>query len=98
MANHLGGWRYDNTTAKVPLSASNAVKVGYARLSTGDPEGLTIEIQHDRLKAAGCQRIHSEVISGNAAHRPQWEALKAAISEGQVTEVVAYRFDRLSRS
>jgi DNA invertase Pin-like site-specific DNA recombinase len=74
------------------------VKVGYARLSTGDPEGLTIEIQHDRLKAAGCQRIYSEVISGNAAHRPQWEALKQAIAEGQVTEVVAYRFDRLSRS
>lgn len=74
------------------------MKVGYARLSTGDPDGLTIEIQHDRLKAAGCQRIYSEVISGNAAHRPQWEALKQAITDGQVTEVVAYRFDRLSRS
>jgi len=74
------------------------VRVGYARLSTGDPEGLTIEIQHDRLKAAGCQRIYSEVISGNATHRPQWNALKEAIAEGQVTEVVAYRFDRLSRS
>lgn len=74
------------------------MKVGYARLSAGDPDGLTIEIQHDRLKAAGCQRIYSEVISGNAAHRPQWEALKQAIADGQVTEVVAYRFDRLSRA
>ena len=74
------------------------MKVGYARLSTGDPDGLTIEIQHDRLKAAGCERIYSEVISGNASHRPQWEALKQSIADGHVTEVVAYRFDRLSRS
>ena len=74
------------------------MKVGYARLSSGDPEGLTIEIQHDRLKAAGCQQIYSEVISGNAAYRPQWDALKQAITEGQITEACAYRFDRLSRS
>lgn len=74
------------------------MKVGYARLSTGDPEGLTLQIQHDRLQAAGCERIFSEVISGNARHRPQWEALKETIATGNVSEVVALRMDRLSRS
>jgi DNA invertase Pin-like site-specific DNA recombinase len=74
------------------------MKVGYARLSTGDPDGLTLQIQHDRLQAAGCDRIYSEVISGNARHRPQWEALKQAIADGRVSEVVALRMDRLSRS
>ena len=74
------------------------MKVGYARLSTGDPEGLTLQIQHDRLRAAGCQQIYSEIISGNARHRPEWEALKQAIRSNQVSEVIALRMDRLSRS
>jgi len=74
------------------------MRVGYARLSVGDPEGLTLAIQTDRLTAYGCDRIYSEVISGNARRRPQWEALKAAIASGQVAEVVALRMDRLSRS
>ena len=74
------------------------MKIGYARLSVGDPDGLTLEIQHDRLQAVGCQRIYSEVISGNARHRPQWESLKQAIADGLVSEVVALRMDRLSRS
>jgi DNA invertase Pin-like site-specific DNA recombinase len=74
------------------------MKVGYARLSVGDPEGLTLQIQIDRLQAGGCMRIYQEVISGNARHRPEWEALKQAISDGQVSEVVALRMDRLSRS
>jgi len=74
------------------------MRVGYARLSTGDPEGLTLAIQTDRLTAAGCQRIYSEVISGNARRRPEWEALKQAIAAGLVTEVVSVRMDRLSRS
>ena len=79
-------------------ASGQSMKVGYARLSTGDPEGLTLEIQLDRLQAAGCQRIYSEVISGNARVRPQWEALKQAITDGLVSEVVALRMDRLSRS
>lgn len=74
------------------------MKVGYARLSVGDPEGLTLQIQLDRLQEAGCEQIYSEVISGNAQHRPQWEALKTSIAGGAVTEVVALRMDRLSRS
>jgi DNA invertase Pin-like site-specific DNA recombinase len=74
------------------------VKVGYARLSVGDPEGLTLQIQHDRLQAAGCERIYSEVVSGNARHRPEWERLKAEINGGGVSEVAALRMDRLSRS
>ena len=74
------------------------MKVGYARLSVGDPEGLTLQIQHDRLQAAGCERIYSEVVSGNARHRPEWERLKAEINGGGVSEVAALRMDRLSRS
>lgn len=74
------------------------MKVGYCRLSKGDEDGLTIQMQHDACNAAGCKRIYSEVISGNASHRPQWEALKQDITDGRITEVVAYRFDRLSRS
>ncbi len=74
------------------------MKVGYARLSSGDPAGLTLAIQLDRLQAAGCDAIYSEVISGNARRRPEWERLKADITSGRVTEVVAVRMDRLSRS
>jgi DNA invertase Pin-like site-specific DNA recombinase len=74
------------------------VLIGYARLSVGDPEGLTLQIQTDRLMAYGCERIYSEVVSGNAKRRPEWERLKAAIATGRVSEVVALRMDRLSRS
>ncbi|WP_216918789.1 recombinase family protein [Synechococcus sp. CCAP 1479/9] len=74
------------------------MKVGYARLSTGDPEGMTLAIQLDRLQAAGCGAIYSEVISGTARRRPEWERLKADIAAGRITEVVAVRMDRLSRS
>ena len=74
------------------------LKVGYARLSTGDQEGLTLAIQIDRLHEAGCHHIYQEIISGNARHRPQWAELKDAITRGEVSEVVALRMDRLSRS
>ncbi len=74
------------------------MKVGYARLSVGDPEGMTLAIQTDRLRTSGCQAIYSEVISGNARRRPEWERLRADIAAGLISEVVAVRMDRLSRS
>ena len=39
---------------KLPPLATAPMKVGYARLSVGDPEGLTLAIQTQRLQAAGC--------------------------------------------
>jgi DNA invertase Pin-like site-specific DNA recombinase/predicted nucleotidyltransferase len=66
---------------------------GYARVST---DGQTLESQVEALKAAGCEKIFCEKLSGARADRPQLSRLLAAIAAGDV--VVASRLDRLARS
>jgi DNA invertase Pin-like site-specific DNA recombinase len=65
---------------------------GYARVST-DAQDLTSQLA--QLKAAGCQRIFREKISGTSADRPELRKLLAAVTHGDVVIIPAV--DRLSR-
>ena len=67
--------------------------VGYARVST---DLQTTDGQIDALKAAGCERVFQESMSGTRADRPQLIAALAYAREGDV--LVVARLDRLARS
>lgn len=67
--------------------------IGYARVSTPDQK---LDAQLDALKAAGCQTIYSEKISGIAKERPELQRLLDQIRPGEVMLVTA--LDRLARS
>jgi DNA invertase Pin-like site-specific DNA recombinase/predicted nucleotidyltransferase len=66
---------------------------GYARVST---DGQTLDSQIEALKAAGCDKIFREKVSGARADRPQLVRLLAAIGSGDV--LIVSRLDRLARS
>ena len=66
---------------------------GYARVST---VGQTLEAQIDGPKAAGCQRIFCEKVSGARADRCELNKMLAALDAGDV--VVVTRIDQLARS
>ena len=67
--------------------------VGYARVST---DGQTLDAQQAALRAAGCERVYSEKISGAVTDRP---ALAKAISPlGNGDVLVVCKLDRLARS
>jgi DNA invertase Pin-like site-specific DNA recombinase len=55
-----------------------------------------LEAQLDGLKAAGCQRIFREKVSGARADRRELNKMLRALSAGDV--VVVTRIDRLARS
>jgi DNA invertase Pin-like site-specific DNA recombinase len=67
--------------------------VGYARVST---EGQTLDGQLAQLKAASCEKIFREKVSGAKAERAQVARAVAALGEGDV--LVVTRLDRLARS
>jgi DNA invertase Pin-like site-specific DNA recombinase len=64
--------------------------VGYARVST---DLQTTDGQIDALKAAGCERVFQESMSGTRADRPQLAAALEYAREGDV--LVVARLDRL---
>jgi DNA invertase Pin-like site-specific DNA recombinase len=67
---------------------------GYCRVSTFEQN---LEGQVEELRAAGCDKIFSEKISGSkTANRPQLAALLKAMQRGDV--LVVTRLDRLARS
>jgi len=72
------------------------VKVGYARVSTRDQEG-SLEGQEAALRAAGCERVFMDRLSGAKSDRPGLEAALEYLRDGEDTLVVA-RLDRLGRS
>ena len=67
--------------------------IGYARVSTDDQN---LDLQRDALRAAGCERILEDTISGAKAARPGL-ALATEIARRDDVLVV-WRLDRLSRS
>jgi DNA invertase Pin-like site-specific DNA recombinase len=65
---------------------------GYARVST-DAQNLSGQLA--QLKAAGCETVFREKITGTTANRPQLRKLIASLAHGDV--VITPAVDRLSR-
>lgn len=70
------------------------MRVGYARVSSADQ---SLDTQIERLKAAGCEKLFAEKISGasNLEDREEWQACLDFVREGD--ELVMLRLDRLTR-
>ena len=69
------------------------MRIGYARVST---DSQTNDPQTDRLDAAGCDRIYTDVITGKLASRPEWDRCLDTLRSGDVLVIV--RLDRIGRS
>jgi DNA invertase Pin-like site-specific DNA recombinase len=70
------------------------MRYGYARVSTSKQD---YAIQVDALKAAGCERIFSEKVSGKSTNgRREFDKLMKALLPGDT--VVVTKLDRLARS
>jgi len=65
---------------------------GYARVSTG-AQDLTSQLA--QLKAAGCEKVFREKLTGTTADRPQLQKLITKLAPGDVVIIPAV--DRLSR-
>ena len=69
------------------------MRLGYARVSTGDQ---SLDGQCQRLSAAGCDKLFEEKISGATRNRPQLEKLIEHLRKDDI--LVVTRLDRLARS
>lgn len=68
-------------------------KIGYARVSTEDQN---LDLQRDALKAAGCEDIYEEKVSGKSVERPELNSCLRSLRAGDT--LVVWRLDRLGRS
>ena len=67
--------------------------IGYARISTEDQK---LDLQHDALRATGCEKIFDETASGASTRLPFREELLDYARRGDT--VVVWKLDRLGRS
>ena len=67
--------------------------IGYARVSTFEQN---LNLQKDALKAAGCEKIFEDHISGAASSRPGMNRAVEFLRKGDT--LVVWRLDRLGRS
>ena len=71
----------------------NEMIFGYARVSTQDQN---VDRQLDELKAAGCQKIFYEKISGTKMERPEFLRMLDQVRSGDL--IIITELTRLSRS
>lgn len=69
------------------------MKIGYARVSTLDQNP---NLQEDALRAAGCEKVFVDHVSGSVAARPGLSKAKEMLRAGDT--LVVWRLDRLGRS
>lgn len=70
---------------------------GYARVSSKSQEdGFGLEVQRDKLRDAGAERVFEDVYTGTSMHRPAWDELYSLLQPGD-TLVVA-KLDRIART
>lgn len=70
------------------------MRIGYARVSTLDQNP---DLQLEKLRAAGCEKIVTEKASGARADRPELtRVLRDMLREGDT--LVIWKLDRLARS
>jgi DNA invertase Pin-like site-specific DNA recombinase len=67
--------------------------IGYARVSTHDQ---TLNLQHDALEKAGCNKIFTDTASGAKAERKGLDEALNYVRKGDT--LVVWRLDRLGRS
>lgn len=67
--------------------------VGYARVSTDDQN---LDLQLDALKAAGCQEVFTDKVTGAAKTKDGLEAALKYVREGDT--LVVWKLDRLGRT
>lgn len=76
------------------LSIGGAIlKIGYARVSTGLQN---LDLQMDKLKEYGCEKIFTDNISGAKSKRPGLDSVIEFARSGDT--VVVWRLDRLGRN
>jgi DNA invertase Pin-like site-specific DNA recombinase len=69
------------------------MKIGYARVSTGDQH---VDLQLDALTQAGCRRMFCDKVSGAERQRPELLRMLEQLRAGDT--VVVWKLDRLARS
>ena len=69
------------------------MKIGYARVSTGLQN---LDLQEDRLKQYGCEKIFSDHMSGSKSKRPGLDKAIEFARSGDT--IVVWRLDRLGRN
>jgi DNA invertase Pin-like site-specific DNA recombinase len=69
------------------------MNIGYARVSTEDQ---TLDLQLNALKNAGCERIFSDVTSGNTRERTGLAQALELLNSGDTLTI--WKLDRLGRS
>ncbi|KAA6437086.1 recombinase family protein [Dyadobacter flavalbus] len=67
--------------------------IGYARVSTLDQK---LDAQEDLFRAAGCEKIIMDTVSGTATERAGLHEIKKILRSGDT--LVVWRLDRLGRS